>query len=66
MQPVSPLTDFSFDFQDLALKRVDANAAFTDRQSRQPEADQSEHRRLGHSGGQFGNRSEGVLQSRSP
>jgi CubicO group peptidase (beta-lactamase class C family) len=26
MQPVSPLTDFSFDFQDLALKRVDANA----------------------------------------
>jgi CubicO group peptidase (beta-lactamase class C family) len=26
MQPVSPLTDFSFDFQDLALKRVGANA----------------------------------------
>lgn len=26
MQPVSPLTDFSFDFQDLALKRVTAAA----------------------------------------
>jgi CubicO group peptidase (beta-lactamase class C family) len=26
MQPLSPLTDFSFDFQDLALKRVGANA----------------------------------------
>ena len=26
MQPVLPLTDFSFDFQDVALKRVGANA----------------------------------------